>query len=207
MFILSNGQSASSNYLLDWFKTIYLFLQEGGRAADAPSNADATTSKTTTDRVAEQSTGQVTSVITKCKDVVVEIGTEMNTASKELMKALGRISLALFGITVSGVNGVSQVASVTGKAVASGVKTISQPIGKIPLIGTLANGTQALVVNVADTFDKNSKFASNKRVEMVTSMRADLNNYSPQSGMTVMAKEAQQSSTTESTNAAEKTSA
>lgn len=98
-------------------------------------------------------------------------------------------------------NAVSQALSVTGKAVANVVQTVGQPVGNVPVIGTISNGVGNLVVGVTDTFEKNSKYASKNRVQMVEELRVNLNKSNPQSGMVV----GQQSSTDGSANAAENT--
>lgn len=126
-------------------------------------------------------TGQLSSVYESCKDTAVEFGTELNTASKELLKGFSRLSLALFGITVSSVNAVSHVVAETGNALTSGYAAISQPIGKIPVIGPVSNGIQNFVGGITETFDDNSKFSTKQRVKMVADMRTNLNEYNPQS--------------------------
>ncbi|XP_050527378.1 uncharacterized protein LOC126897653 [Daktulosphaira vitifoliae] len=127
------------------------------------------------------------SMLKKGGSVLKTVGTEVSTGTEDLLKGVGRGTLAVGGLGVSTINGVSGAASaVTGK-LSDAVSSIDNYMSDIPVLRKATSGLSSALKEFANSFKSISDFSRKQRTESVNNLRTMLNSSTSGSSTTAAA--------------------
>ncbi|XP_025417827.1 uncharacterized protein LOC112688709 isoform X2 [Sipha flava] len=124
------------------------------------------------------SEGGIGSAISKYKSDMKDFGSEVVTATGELMKAISCATVATSRFLVAVWNGVSQTTAKTGETVATGYQMANRLTSKLPMIGTITTST----------FSENAASNSERRKKMVNDLYSKVDSFRPSSASATAAE-------------------
>ncbi|XP_025417826.1 uncharacterized protein LOC112688709 isoform X1 [Sipha flava] len=134
------------------------------------------------------SEGGIGSAISKYKSDMKDFGSEVVTATGELMKAISCATVATSRFLVAVWNGVSQTTAKTGETVATGYQMANRLTSKLPMIGTITTGGEHLLLATTSTFSENAASNSERRKKMVNDLYSKVDSFRPSSASATAAE-------------------
>ncbi|XP_050431082.1 uncharacterized protein LOC126845449 [Adelges cooleyi] len=119
--------------------------------------------------------GAAGGVVDELTSVLSTFATEASTGVEEVLRAVGRGGLAVTGLGVSTVNGVSGVASDVTGAVSGAVDAVDSYIATVPIVRTASGGLNSVLKAFSGSMKSVSDFARKTRLDAVTDLRTQIN--------------------------------
>lgn len=122
-----------------------------------------------------QYTEGISSVIQNATSTAVDFGSEATKSVEEMIKAGGRVTLAIGSLCNSLFNGFSTTAATGTSIMAKGANNVDSVLSYVPVLGTVTSGLNNMMSGMSSTVNELTDTGRNSREQLIKKLRSDLN--------------------------------